>query len=312
MKSVNLLFLITALFVFVNNVAASVEPIPAPTVTSCKEAFVSVDSPTNVVSGDLITFKAESLGKSSFRWSISAGKIVSGQGTSSITVDTNGVTNLDITATAASGGACGGVGSSTVPVNAKFLPTPYLIDKSSNKGLVFSQIDRAILQTTNNPGSNLIIVSSGKTEEEALDNVELVIDRIFLNDFDINRVEMKIDVREDAIDSLKLYSAFGNIDKYIGGGEETFSESPSILGSVYAKNNTLIIGATVRVYLLNGRNNKTEVQPAVITNGDGKYYKRVRLPGKYLVVACDEIPTCSKEITIKKRKQHAGDIYFTK
>lgn len=63
---------------------------------------LSVTCPTNpALDGERVTFSAEAmaLGRKKYRWQVSAGKIVSGQGTLRIIVDTSGVGGRTITAT---------------------------------------------------------------------------------------------------------------------------------------------------------------------------------------------------------------------
>ena len=70
---------------------------------------IMVSCPDNAESGKSVTFKADVYGgdytvKVTYTWSVSAGKISSGQGTSMITVDGSGVTGGSVTAKVSIGG----------------------------------------------------------------------------------------------------------------------------------------------------------------------------------------------------------------
>ena len=67
---------------------------------------ITVKSPYLITAGDNLGFVAEVKGASdvTYNWSISAGTITSGQGTSSITVDTKGLDGMSVTATVEIGG----------------------------------------------------------------------------------------------------------------------------------------------------------------------------------------------------------------
>lgn len=64
---------------------------------------ISISAPDSVRPGEPLTFTASISGaapgaKPSYRWTVSAGDITEGQGTSSVTVDTTGLGNLTLTA----------------------------------------------------------------------------------------------------------------------------------------------------------------------------------------------------------------------
>lgn len=76
-------------------------PPPCPT--------VSVSCPSSVESKSSITFEATVAGgppdiTPTYQWSLTAGKIVSGQGTSKVTVDVSGLSDKSVTATVSVGG----------------------------------------------------------------------------------------------------------------------------------------------------------------------------------------------------------------
>jgi hypothetical protein len=70
---------------------------------------VSVSCPSTVESKASITFEATIAGgdveiKPTYKWSLSTGKIISGQGTSKITIDVSGLSDESVTATVSVGG----------------------------------------------------------------------------------------------------------------------------------------------------------------------------------------------------------------
>ena len=83
---------------------------------------VSVSCPSNVESKASITFEATVAGGGpeiipTYEWSLSAGKIISGQATKKVTVDVSGVSHESVTATVSVGGAnplCHTVASCTI------------------------------------------------------------------------------------------------------------------------------------------------------------------------------------------------------
>lgn len=84
--------------------------------------IVSVSCPSNVESKGSITFEANVAGgdpeiKPTYEWSLSAGKIISGQATRKVTVDVSGLSDESVTATVSVGGAhpaCATVASCSV------------------------------------------------------------------------------------------------------------------------------------------------------------------------------------------------------
>ena len=84
--------------------------------------LVSVSCPNSVESKGSITFEATVSGGDremipTYEWTLSAGKIISGQGTRKVTVDVSGLSNESVTATVSVGGAhplCATVASCTM------------------------------------------------------------------------------------------------------------------------------------------------------------------------------------------------------
>jgi hypothetical protein len=100
-------------------------------VASAQCPKVEVYGPTDVPAGSPLTFSAAVTGGAAkdvykYEWSVSAGKITSGQGTTAIKVDTTGVGGEAITATLDVKGAaeeCHPWGASTTSVTAVVMPT---------------------------------------------------------------------------------------------------------------------------------------------------------------------------------------------
>jgi len=144
-------------------------PPPCPT--------VSVSCPSEVEAGQPITFTASVSGGDSgmtptYNWSVSAGTISSGQGTSTITVDTAGIGGQSVTATVSIGGAdpscTGTTASCTTPV--KPPPTPAVkFDEYGN--IRFNdekaRLDNYAIQLQNSPGSQGTIIVYGSCAGEA-------------------------------------------------------------------------------------------------------------------------------------------------
>src|SRR5258706_6098983 len=113
------------------------------TVANCSDCVpdlvcptVSVNCPSDVDEGGSITFTAN-VGPGTpavsptYNWTVSAGKISGGQGTSSITVDTTGAGGQTVTATVELGGidpSCGRTASCSTPVKPRGLPARKLYD----------------------------------------------------------------------------------------------------------------------------------------------------------------------------------------
>jgi hypothetical protein len=144
-------------------------PPPCPT--------VSVSCPSDVDVGAPITFTASVSGgdpnmQPTYNWSVSAGTITSGQGTSSITVDTAGVGGQTVTATVSLGGAdpaCTGT-TASCSTNVKTpIPPPVKFDEYGN--IKFNdekaRLDNYAIQLQNQPGSTGVIIAYGTCAGEA-------------------------------------------------------------------------------------------------------------------------------------------------
>jgi len=137
---------------------------------------VSVSCPTDVEANQPITFTASVTGGPegatwTYNWSVSAGTISSGQGTSTITVDTNGIGGQSVTATVNIGGAdpsCNNSASCTTAVKPPIAP-PRKFDEYGN--IRFNdekaRLDNYAIQLQNEPGSTATIIVYGSCAGEA-------------------------------------------------------------------------------------------------------------------------------------------------
>ncbi|MGH9971598.1 MAG: PKD domain-containing protein [Pyrinomonadaceae bacterium] len=135
---------------------------------------VSVSCPSDVDQGSPITFNASVSGGPSnlsptYNWSVSAGTITSGQGTSSITVDTAGLGGQTVTATVDVGGvepACGRTASCSTQVKSPVEITPTKFDEYGD--IKFNdekaRLDNYAIQLQNQTGSQGYIIAYGTCE----------------------------------------------------------------------------------------------------------------------------------------------------
>ena len=144
-------------------------PPPCPT--------VSVSCPSEVEANQPITFTASVSGGEAgatwtYNWSVSAGTISSGQGTSTITVDTAGIAGQSVTATVSIGGAdpsCTGTTASCT-TSVKVPPRePTKFDEYGN--IRFNdekaRLDNYAIQLQNDPTSTATIIVYGSCAGEA-------------------------------------------------------------------------------------------------------------------------------------------------
>jgi hypothetical protein len=143
-------------------------PPPCPT--------ISVSCPSEVDLGAPITFTASVAGGPAnatftYNWSVSAGTISSGQGTSSIQVDTTGLGGQSVTATVSVGGAdpsCSNTSSCTTAVKP---PKPVATRFDEYGNIRFNdekaRLDNYAIQLQNSPGSTGTIIVYGSCAGEA-------------------------------------------------------------------------------------------------------------------------------------------------
>jgi len=134
---------------------------------------VSVSCPSDVDQGSAITYSA-SAGDANvtYNWSVSAGTISSGQGTSSITVDTAGLGGQTVTATVEVGGldpSCSRTASCSTNVRTPPQVNPTKFDEYGN--IRFNdekaRLDNYAIQLQNAPGSQGYILAYGTCAGEA-------------------------------------------------------------------------------------------------------------------------------------------------
>ncbi|HSB28952.1 MAG TPA: hypothetical protein VLE19_13895, partial [Pyrinomonadaceae bacterium] len=143
-------------------------PIVCPTISvSCTDS-VDVGSPITYTAS--VTGGPEGM-SATYNWSVSAGTITSGQGTSSITVDTAGLGGQSVTATVSVGGldpSCSATSSCTTNVRPP-KPVAQRFDEYGN--IKFNdekaRLDNYAIQLQNSPGSNGTIIAYGSCAGEA-------------------------------------------------------------------------------------------------------------------------------------------------
>ncbi|HET6977692.1 MAG TPA: hypothetical protein VFI24_15280 [Pyrinomonadaceae bacterium] len=143
-------------------------PPPCPT--------VSVSCPSEVEPGQSITYTASVSGGDSsssytYNWSVSAGTISSGQGTSTITVDTNGLAGQSVTATVSIGGADPSCTGTTNSCTTGVKPPPPVAQKFDEYGNIRfndekARLDNYAIQLQNQPGSGGTIIVYGTCQGE--------------------------------------------------------------------------------------------------------------------------------------------------
>jgi len=143
--------------------------------TGCKPPCptVSVSCPSDVALGAPITFSASVSGNMSvtYNWSVSAGTISSGQGTSSITVDSANLGGQTVTATVELGGldpSCSRTASCTTSVKPA---NPIAVKFDEYGNIKFNdekaRLDNYAIQLQNQPGAQGYIIAYGTCAGEA-------------------------------------------------------------------------------------------------------------------------------------------------
>jgi hypothetical protein len=143
--------------------------------TNCRPPCptVSVSCPSEVDEGQAITFTSSVSSDTNvtYNWSVSAGTISSGQGTSSIAVDTTGLGGQTVTATLELGGldpACSRTASCSTTVRTTIQP-PRKFDEYGD--IRFNdekaRLDNYAIQLQNEPGAQGYIIAYGNCEGAA-------------------------------------------------------------------------------------------------------------------------------------------------
>ena len=144
--------------------------------TNCKAPcpVISVSCPADVMQGDLVTFSASVTGNANvtYNWSVSAGTITGGQGTSSITVDTAALGGQSVTATVELGGldpSCSRTASCTTGIGT---PVPPAVKFDEYGDITFNdekaRLDNYAIQLQNQPGSQGYIIAYGTCAGDGL------------------------------------------------------------------------------------------------------------------------------------------------
>jgi hypothetical protein len=137
---------------------------------------VSVSCPSEVEAGQPITFTASVSGgegiSPTYNWSVSAGTISGGQGTSTITVDTTGLGSQSVTATVSIGGADPSCTGTTASCTTGVKPPPAPPRKFDEYGNIRfndekARLDNYAIQLQNEPGSTGTIIVYGSCAGEA-------------------------------------------------------------------------------------------------------------------------------------------------
>jgi hypothetical protein len=138
---------------------------------------VSVTCPSDIEAGQPITFTASVTGGAegatwTYNWSVSAGTISSGQGTSTITVDTANLGSQSVTATVSIGGADPSCTGTTASCTTGVRPAPQPARKFDEYGNIRfndekARLDNYAIQLQNEPGSTGTIIVYGSCEGEA-------------------------------------------------------------------------------------------------------------------------------------------------
>jgi hypothetical protein len=139
---------------------------------------VSVSCPSDIDAGQPITFTASVTGGAegatfTYNWSVSAGTISSGQGTSTISVDTTGVAGgQSVTATVSIGGADPSCTGTTASCTTSLKPPPRPAVKFDEYGNIRfndekARLDNYAIQLQNDPGSTGTIIVYGSCAGEA-------------------------------------------------------------------------------------------------------------------------------------------------
>ena len=138
---------------------------------------VSVSCPNDVGPGEPITFTASVSGGESgatwtYNWSVSAGTISSGQGTSTITVDTAGLAGQSVTATVSIGGADPSCTGTTASCTSNIRTPPAQPNKFDEYGNIRfndekARLDNYAIQLQNDPSASGTIIVYGTCNGEA-------------------------------------------------------------------------------------------------------------------------------------------------
>jgi hypothetical protein len=132
---------------------------------------VSVNCPSSIDPRELITFTASTTGGSesvTYNWSVSAGIIVSGQGTPVLKVDASEFSNQSVTATVSVGGE-DPMGSNTASCTTSVQGfAPNAIQFNPNVNDERQRLDMFTIELQNDPGTRAAIIGYGTCRDEAI------------------------------------------------------------------------------------------------------------------------------------------------
>ncbi|MFM9903939.1 MAG: hypothetical protein ACKVQJ_05130 [Pyrinomonadaceae bacterium] len=160
----------------------------------CECPTLSVNGPSGVTSpGSPMTFTANvsgGTGDPTYNWSVSAGTISGGQGTSSITVDTTGLAGKNVTATVEIGGLCAEctrTASETAGVADR--PVPNLVDEFGKAvdDIVKGRVDTFFIALNNDPNARGYIINYG-TPAEIKKRRAQIMKAINFRKYDVSRI----------------------------------------------------------------------------------------------------------------------------
>ena len=145
----------------------------------CACPTLNVSGPTSVKEGEMMTFTANAGGVDKYNWTVSAGTIKEGQGTSVITVDTTGVAcGISVTATAEMMGGdnickdCRTTSSASSDISCP--PADPMPRKVNEQGVTETDDVKAALQNIRDielgadPTATLYIINTGSAKQKAL------------------------------------------------------------------------------------------------------------------------------------------------
>ncbi len=168
--------------------------VPKPVPCDCPS--ISVAGPAGVTdAGSPVTFTANVSGGSqtsqTYNWTVSSGTITSGQGTSSITVDTAGLAGQNVTATVEVGGLC-----ETCPktdqetAGIATVQGPTAVDEfgPAKDDDVKARVDNFYIQLNNDPNSQGYIIVYGTPKEIAARKAQIN-KAIKFRKYDANRIQ---------------------------------------------------------------------------------------------------------------------------
>jgi hypothetical protein len=172
------------------------------TIADCRDCkapcpAVSVSCPANVKPGDPITFSASVTGNANvtYNWTVSAGTISGGQGTSSITVDTAGLGGQSVTATVELGGldpSCSRTASCTTGIET---PPQACRKFDEYADLTFNdekaRLDNLAIQLQQEPGSQAYYVIFGSCDTEGAARSARAVDYL-VNNRGIDRARITV------------------------------------------------------------------------------------------------------------------------